>query len=268
MIMGFLCSTQADHSPDRCFIAIMFQIWFCHVCGLELCHACYSDLLPDGPHPSSQTQAHPQSMFIPVSNFSKDELSPALDRMKALIPVVREKSWVLEERHNHDHEVLDWQDGKEPVRVARRFKIGEIDQATFRKLWAAREPIVITGVVEPQTLNSLFDLDGTEEHKCTVAFHDGESWVEDSARTLENYFSSWDQQSKYPLQVRVSQFPFSLVPDTMALSGLPSGGGSCRGSSSTVRNIQRVYSKYISFVPRTTGLQKPTLILAKGDPIA
>lgn len=189
-------------------MGLMFQGWFCRTCGFEVCQLCYLELPTENPNPHSTSGPHSQSWLIPVSSFLPDDLKLSLKEMRMLTPMM-EKTWVLEDPALESVRAQ----GGSPTRSVRRFKPGELDPATFDKLWNAREPFVMTGVVEPHTLSSLFDLDDEAQHKCTVAYHDGESWVEDSGdhSTLETYFAAWDKQKKYPLQVRVSGI--LILPD-------------------------------------------------------
>ena len=182
-------------------MGLLFSIWFCSICGWEICGDCYlslSDLEGDSLSCQSEGGLHRRAFFFPITFFAKEELTNTLFAMKG----------VLDSKSDDAPDNLPIPKLPLPPRIggsrwASKYNLQDLTDEEFSALLANGEPFVLVGVTDVKSVGSMFSLDPNQRHSCTISHHDGKEWVEQKESSLEEYFNRWDDSEQWAIQVKV-----------------------------------------------------------------
>ena len=209
-------------SLDKCFYSLLFQSWLCPRCGFELCGSCYKACPTlNGEPPMPCLNSHSKKWLVPVAVFTAEVLQDQIRAMEKVValpppmgldPRTYMQPKVIPEANRHTESYMQ---------NMCKYKVGELTEDLFLEKWSAREPFVLTGIIDSTNPEDLLDLKKNKGKHCTTTFYDGQAW-QTARSTLGSYFKIWkeDQLSNRSLQIRVC-FMFHPIFCAYVSAGLP-----------------------------------------------
>ncbi|KAF9521437.1 hypothetical protein CPB83DRAFT_900731 [Crepidotus variabilis] len=178
---------------DICAGSILFDAWFCHQCGYEICGACRTNLpTSDEVHYAGiLANSHDKAWFFPL-HFQTTKAIQAVHSW--LSKIVEEENSLLKARHCRSTSI---------TRLHSAYAMEDFNDNSFMKLYHESVPFLISNFVAPSPLQSLFS-----ELDCKVLFDseffDGSTWKLSSKIPLQLFFNHWEELHTWPRRLKLT----------------------------------------------------------------